>query len=138
MTAARTSNNNTNGFTKHAPRRVLVVDDHVDTCELFQIALMNDGHLVEIAYDGQEGLDKLLGGDFDVALIDIALPTIDGYELARRARAATAHRSPPLRLIALTGYGRPRDRVLASDAGFDSHLLKPVDPLALSALIHAP
>jgi CheY-like chemotaxis protein len=129
MTAAAAS--------KHEPRRVLVVDDHVDTCELFQIALTSDGHIVEIAHDGQEGLDKLLGGNFDIALIDIALPTIDGYEIARRARAATAHRSPPLRLIALTGYGRPRDRELASNAGFDSHVLKPVDPMALSALIHA-
>jgi len=116
------------------PKRVLLIDDHVDTCELFQIALSSDGHDVEIATDGKEGLDKLLAGNFDVAVIDIALPLVDGYELARRVRAA----QQKIRLIAVTGFGRERDRQEARDAGFDAHLLKPVDPIALSALIYGP
>lgn len=81
------------------------------------------GHDVETAADGIEGFEKLVCGKPDTAIVDIDLPGIDGYEIARRAR-----RIPDLsvRLIALTGYGRDKDRAAAHDAGFNLHLTKPV------------
>ena len=87
---------------------------------------------MEAAAEGIQALEIVRAKDPDVALVDIGLPGIDGYEVARRARAADGKR--PL-LIALTGYGQPEDRRRASEAGFDSLLVKPVDPAALSDLL---
>lgn len=119
--------------TPPASNRVLLVDDNVDSCELFQLALENKGHTVDVAYDGASGLAKLLSGTFDVAVIDIGLPDIDGYELARQARKALEGRAP--RLVAMTGYGRPADREAAYGAGFDTHLVKPVDLEILASIV---
>jgi CheY-like chemotaxis protein len=91
-----------------------------------------DGHVVEAAAEGDRALEVARARDLDVALVDIGLPGIDGYEVARRVRAAHARR--PL-LIALTGYGQPEDRRRATEAGFDSMLVKPVDPTTLSDLL---
>lgn len=118
-----------------ASRRVLLVDDNVDSCELFQLALEDKGHTVEVAHDGAAGLAKVVSGTFDVAVIDIGLPEIDGYELARQARKALELRTP--RLVAMTGYGRPADREAAYGAGFDTHLVKPVDLEMLASVIAA-
>ena len=86
---------------------------------------------VEWVSDGLGGVEAVLAMQPEVALVDIGLPGIDGYEVARRVRAAGAR----MLLIALTGYGRPEDKQRALDAGFDAHLVKPVDPDELSALI---
>lgn len=112
--------------------RVLLVDDNEDSCGLFEIALESAGHKVESAFDGVTGLDRVLTGDYDVAVVDIGLPGIDGFDLARRARAALGDRAP--RLVAMTGYGRDSDLEESKQAGFSVHLVKPVE---VSRLIEA-
>jgi DNA-binding response OmpR family regulator len=82
------------------------------------------GHEVDQAEDGLAGLNLILDRVPDVALIDIGLPGLDGYGVARQVRA---HLGQRVRLIALTGYGQPDDRLRAFEAGFDSHLIKPVE-----------
>ena len=113
-------------------RSILIVEDNDDAREALRMLLELDGHVVEAAAEGVQALEIVRDKDPDVALVDIGLPGIDGFEVARRARAADAKR--PL-LIALTGYGQPEDRRRASEAGFDSMLVKPVDPTALSDLL---
>jgi signal transduction histidine kinase/ActR/RegA family two-component response regulator len=108
-----------------APLSILLVDDNQDSCELLALAFENDGHRVRTAHDGAAGLEIALADKFDVAVVDIGLPVIDGYEVARRIRAAENGSSPVL--LALTGYGRNEDRDRAIAAGFDAHLVKPID-----------
>ncbi|HSK03861.1 MAG TPA: ATP-binding protein [Kofleriaceae bacterium] len=116
-------------------RRVLVVDDNVEAAELISGALRALGHEVAVAHDGAEALK--LAGRFrpEVAVLDIGLPVMDGYELARRLREHPD--VGPGRLIALTGYGQAGDRARSRDAGFDVHLIKPVDVRALADAIGA-
>lgn len=106
-----------------AKRRVLVVEDLPDARESLRLLLEADGHVVAVAPDGPEGLRKLESFRPQVALVDIGLPGMDGYSLARELRAAAGAR---LALIALTGYGQEEDRRAAREAGFDQHLIKPV------------
>jgi signal transduction histidine kinase len=108
------------------PRRIVVVEDHADSREALQILLTLDGHHVEAAADGRAGLDLILATRPEVALIDVGLPEIDGYEVARQVRRAPG--PTMIRLIALTGYGQSYDRTRAQEAGFDLHLTKPVEP----------
>ena len=91
-----------------------------------------EGHTVEAVEEGQQALEVARAKDPDIALVDIGLPGIDGYEIARRVRARDARR--PV-LIALTGYGQPEDRRRATEAGFDEMLVKPVDPSTLTELL---
>lgn len=111
-------------FTEAAviPRRVLLVDDNVDGLELMRVALEMKGHAVEAVTDGTLALAAATWFHPDVAVLDIGLPGIDGYELARGLRAA----HPGLRLIALTGYGQQADAEAALQAGFDAHCTKPL------------
>ncbi len=116
-----------------AGRRILVVDDNEDAAELLASALEVMGHTTRVAHDGPEALK--LAAEFapDLALLDIGLPVMDGYELARRF-----HDHPDLRrvpLVAVTGYGQPSDRERSEAAGFDAHLVKPVDIDRVAALI---
>lgn len=117
-------------------REVLIVEDNADAraalCELLEIG----GHRVRAAADGPSGLAAALAATPEVALIDVGLPGIDGYEVARRIRAACNGGPRPL-LIALTGYGAPEDRQRALDAGFDRHLVKPVDWPTLASLLES-
>jgi signal transduction histidine kinase len=108
-------------------RRVLVVDDNLDAAELLAEVLRSRGHTAMIAHDGPAALH--LSSNFlpEVALLDIGLPVMDGYELARKLREQFAG----VRLIAVTGYGQEADRARAMAAGFDVHLIKPVDLDAL-------
>jgi signal transduction histidine kinase/ActR/RegA family two-component response regulator len=117
------------------PRRILIVEDIKDARETLQELLELQGYDVEIASDGPEGLAKLLAEPPDVALIDIGLPGLSGYDVASRARAAG--KTAGVRLIALTGYGQPEDRARALDAGFDLHVVKPIDPVELERLLRA-
>jgi CheY-like chemotaxis protein len=112
---------------------VLVVEDNRDGRESLRDLLEIWGHRVELAEDGPDGLAKALALHPDVALIDIGLPGIDGNELARRIRASLNGISPCL--IAMTGYGQPEDRSRALRAGFDTYLVKPVEPDTLSRLL---
>lgn len=105
--------------------RVLLVDDHVDSSEFVALALSQAGHIVESVESGVHALERLAATSFDVALIDISLPDIDGLEVARRACALLGARVP--RLIALTGHGRETDRAASHAAGFSKHLVKPVE-----------
>ena len=117
-----------------APCRILVVEDNGDAREMLQHLLKLAGHEVMEAADGPGGLEATLRGRPDIALIDVGLPGFDGYELARRVRATG---DSSIYLVALTGYGQPDDRRQAMESGFDAHLVKPVNPEALLAAIHA-
>jgi PAS domain S-box-containing protein len=113
---------------KQAPgaRRILLVEDNPDIGETLRDLLELLGHDVVLAADGLHGVERALSLKPEVALVDIGLPGIDGYEVARRLRESFANGE--MLLVALTGYGRPEDRDRAREAGFDAHLVKPVDP----------
>jgi CheY-like chemotaxis protein len=120
---------------KRGGSRVLIVDDNEDASELLAETLSNAGYETAVAYDGPEALRSAAASPPDVALIDIGLPVMDGYELAARLR----EERPPgdLRLIALTGYGQESDRERSRNVGFDLHLVKPVDLDTLMRAIEA-
>jgi CheY-like chemotaxis protein len=118
-----------------ARRRVLIVEDNPDARESLRTILELSGHEIFEAQDGPSGVEQALRWKPDTALIDIGLPRLDGYEVARRIRSAPAGRA--IFLIALTGYGQPGDRRLAEEAEFDAHLVKPVDYRRLSEAIAA-
>ena len=109
-----------------AARQVLIVEDNDDTRAMLHEALAFSGHDVREARDGTSGLALAAERAPDVALIDIGLPDLDGYEVARRLRAAPGGRR--IGLVAITGYGQPEDQKRAFEAGFDAHLTKPVAP----------
>ena len=114
-------------------RCIVVVEDNDDVRESLRLLLELDGHTVSAEPDGKQGLERIFERRPDVALIDIGLPRLDGYEVARRVRASgEAHR---VFLVALSGYGQPADVARASAAGFDAHLVKPVDLDQLSRVI---
>ena len=114
-------------------RRILVVEDNDDAREMLRNLLRLLGHEVYEARDGAIGVEEARRLRPDFALIDIGLPGIDGYEVARRIRADV----PGARLVAVTGYGQPDDLERARAAGFDVHLVKPVDPLQLQKVLSA-
>jgi PAS domain S-box-containing protein len=116
-----------------ARRRILVVEDNPDARETLVLLLESWGHQVEQAGDGESALARAAAVPFDVALVDVGLPGMDGYTVAERLRAipSCAH----LHLVALTGYSRERDRHRAGEAGFHAYLVKPVDPAHLSRVL---
>jgi len=114
-------------------RHVLVVEDSADARDMLRMLLDMQGHKVETASDGATAVEKALALQPQIALVDVGLPHMDGYEVARRIRAHPGLRQPYL--VALTGYGAPEDRQRALDAGFDAHLAKPVDNEMLAAVI---
>ncbi len=118
------------------PRRVLVVDDNVDTAESLALLLRLRGHEVEVAHDGPAALEKAGSFHPEVVLLDIGLPGLDGYQVASRLRRR--RRTARALLVALTGYGQEEDRSRARQAGFDDHLTKPVDPLVIYELLARP
>ena len=107
------------------PTRILIVEDNEDARESLRLLLELDGHEVMAAASGEEGLDQAQAHEFTIALVDLGLPGIDGFEVARRLRALA--RGAELRLVAISGYGQPLDRKRAQASGFDAHLVKPVD-----------
>jgi len=113
-------------------KNVLVVDDNVDAADLLDIMLRTAGHRVTASHGPLEALEALANLEPEVAILDIGLPVMDGYELGAKIRA----RAPGCRLIALTGYGQREDRARSVAAGFDAHLVKPVKIEALLAEIH--
>ncbi|MGQ3095816.1 MAG: ATP-binding protein [Roseateles sp.] len=115
------------------PRRVLLIDDNVDAAESLAMMLRADGHEVRTGFSAPDALAMAKAWRPDVALLDIGLPGMDGYEVARRLRAELP--AAPLRLVALTGYGRPEDMQRSTAAGFDGHLVKPVGLDALAQAI---
>lgn len=115
-----------------AALRVLVVDDNVDSAETLSELLPLWGHDARLAHDGPQALEVARAFQPEVVLLDIGLPGMDGFEVARRIRA---EKIPVRQLLAMTGYGEDEDRQKAKDAGFDGHLVKPVDPDALQKLL---
>jgi PAS domain S-box-containing protein len=107
------------------PRRMLVVDDNVDSAESMALALRLQGHEVRLAYDGQSALEEAQSFRPEVMFLDLDLPKLDGYEVARRLRLEPAMRY--MTLVAMTGYGQEEDRQRTQEAGFQLHLVKPVD-----------
>jgi signal transduction histidine kinase/ActR/RegA family two-component response regulator len=113
-------------------RTVLVIEDNDDARETLQSMLELMGHRVDSADDGPPGIDKALAAIPDVVFVDIGLPSMDGFEVARRLRAADGSR---MYLVALTGFGAREDRERALAAGFDAHMVKPVEANALARLL---
>jgi signal transduction histidine kinase/DNA-binding response OmpR family regulator len=112
---------------------ILLADDNVDGAESLATLLRLGGHDVRLAYDGRSALDLAASTRPDVVFLDIALPGVDGYEVARRLRAGDATRG--IALIAVTGFGRDEDVQRARGAGFEHYLVKPVDPRLLMGLL---
>jgi two-component system CheB/CheR fusion protein len=112
---------------------VLIVEDNADAREMLVTALASAGHEVCEADTGTAALDAAARFRPDVGLIDIGLPGVDGYEVARRLRATDDGKR--MLLVALTGYGQPEDRRRARAAGFDAHLTKPVLPEQLAEVL---
>jgi PAS domain S-box-containing protein len=115
------------------PRRILVVDDNADAGESLAMFLRLQGHVVRVAIDSQTALEAVLAEAPEVAFLDIGMPGMDGYELARRLR-----QQPDLQtmmLVALTGWGQEDDRRRTQEAGFDFHLTKPAEPEVLERLL---
>jgi len=115
------------------PRRILVVDDNEDAADSLTMVLQLDGHEVACAYTAEDALVLAPAFRPEVALLDVGLPRMDGYELAQRMRALPGFER--VHLVALTGYGRPGDRDRALAAGFDSHLVKPAEYRTLQEII---
>jgi CheY-like chemotaxis protein len=116
--------------------RILVVDDNRDTADSLAMLLRSSGSDVRTAYDGLEALEVANEFHPDVGLLDIGLPKADGHEVARRLRMAPWGKQ--IRLIAITGWSSESDRARSADAGFDHHLVKPLDPSLLVELLGAP
>jgi CheY-like chemotaxis protein len=114
------------------PCHVLIIEDNADGRETLQTLLHLQGHRVETAADGPRGVELVLSSRPQVALVDLGLPGLDGFEVARQVRAVLRDE---VFLIALTGFGQEDDRRRTLEAGFDAHLVKPVDLDALTRLL---
>lgn len=114
-------------------RRILVADDNQDSAESLGMLLELAGHEVRLAHDGLQALEAAASFAPDVMLLDIGLPRLDGYQVAMRLRQDP--RLDRMLLVAVTGYGTDGDRERARAAGFDHHLVKPVDPRTLAELV---
>lgn len=113
-------------------RRILVVDDNRDSADLLATTLRLLGHDVETAHDGLEAIEKVRTLHPDVAFMDLGMPRMNGYEAARRIRERAG---AGMTLVAVTGWGHPDDKRRSRDAGFDAHVVKPVDLAALEELL---
>ena len=112
---------------------MLLIEDSADAREMLRMMLELAGHVVYDAADGVRGLELLNAERPDVGIIDIGLPRMDGYQVARRIREEPHGRG--MLLLALTGYGSPGDSKRSAEDGFDHHLVKPVDPQELARLL---
>lgn len=115
------------------PLRILIADDNVDLADNFAEILRTSGHAVETVYDGEAAVRAAQARVPDIALLDIGMPKLDGYDVARRLRANHATRG--VYLVAITGWGAAEDKDAAQQAGFDHHLLKPVAPQDLERVL---
>src|SRR5581483_3690117 len=117
------------------PKRVLVVDDNEDAAESMALVLKLEGHVAVSVYTAADALTHATSFRPDVVLLDIGLPEMDGYEVAQQMRELPGLKH--VRIVAVTGYGRSEDRLRAREAGFDAHLVKPVDFAVLQGILRA-
>jgi CheY-like chemotaxis protein len=115
-----------------APRRILVVDDNQDAAEMLSALLRHEGHETLTVHDGAQALTHAAAFRPHAVLLDLGLPTLDGFEVCRRLRTQPEYAGTTV--LALTGWGQEQDRRRSAEAGFDGHLVKPVEP---AALLHA-
>ena len=115
------------------PLSILVVDDNHDAVDSLVAVLETFGHKVFSAYGGEAAVQRASRGDIEVALVDIGMPTVDGFQVAERI-SSTSSANQPL-LVAVTGWGDKADRTRSKEAGFAYHLTKPVDIDALASLL---
>lgn len=115
-------------------RRVLVADDNRDAADSLAMLLRMEGHDVRVVYDGAKAIAAIQENPPEIALLDIGMPEVNGYEVARTLRQAFP--KDRLTLIAVTGWGQKHDVTRAMDAGFDCHFTKPIDPQSVSALLY--
>jgi len=114
--------------------RILIVDDNCDAADMLSMYLQFSGHETHTASDGVEAIEATMRLQPDLVLLDIGLPRLNGYEAARRIREQHQHGSCPM-VVALSGWGQDEDRRRSEEAGFDAHLVKPVDEIALDKLL---
>jgi signal transduction histidine kinase/ActR/RegA family two-component response regulator len=140
ITAAKDSGPETtatvNNRDEHGHLRIVVVEDNFDAAEALKMLLELFGHQTTVVENGLAAIDAVRHGAFDLGLVDIGLPGIDGYEVARRIR--TIPNAKTMTLVALTGYGQETDKQRALSAGFDEHLTKPVKIERLQAVLNRP
>jgi two-component system, sensor histidine kinase len=117
------------------PLAIVLVEDNEDLRELLRDVLSVLGHTVDYAEDGEKGAELILKIEPDVALVDVGLPKLNGYQVAERVRRLAG--SKRTRLVAMTGFGREADQVRSRAAGFDAYIVKPVDIDALAQILHA-
>ena len=115
--------------------KILVVDDNVDAADSIALLLNMDGFEARSVHGALAALDTVPAFSPEVVLLDIGLPVMDGYEVARRLRARIPVEQ--MRIVALSGYGQRSDRERATQAGFDDYLVKPVEPIALTEFLHS-
>ena len=114
-------------------QRVLIVDDNADAADTLEMVLRSLGYETRVAHDGAAALELAPAFRPHFVLLDIGMPGLDGYEVARRLRAIEG---PAMRIIAITGWGQEADRQRSREAGFDVHLVKPVEPAELVKVLH--
>lgn len=123
-------------FAADTSARVLIIEDNDDSRNMLKQLLEIEGYRVSVAADGESGYLAIQAEESDIALVDIGLPKMDGYQVARKVRAELTNRN--IRLVALTGYGRPEDHQKVLEAGFDEHVVKPVAPEDLARVLQKP
>jgi CheY-like chemotaxis protein len=121
---------------RSSARRILVAEDNDDAAEMLEVMMQMMGHEVKVVRDGLEALDAAAEFKPQVMLLDIGMPKLNGYDTARRVRQQQWGKN--ITLIALTGWGQEKDKQLAHEAGFDIHLVKPIDPKILQELLTSP
>jgi len=121
------------GPSERKPLRIVVVDDNKDAAQTLSMLLEGEGYQVWTEFDARDALERAAARKADVYLLDIGLPEIDGLELARRLKSSLQPSQPML--VAVTGYGQQNDRAETRAAGFSHHLVKPVDPSELLAIL---
>lgn len=114
------------------PRRIVIVEDNPDVRELLRLKLRRLGHTVDAVGDGHAGVTAIVDGKPDLALVDIGLPGLDGYEVASQVRESLG---PDVVLVAVSGFGQPEDKRRAMEAGFDEHITKPADVTDIENLL---